>query len=307
MTTEEQKSTKRRIVIRIIAVILVIVSLGLAGYPLLSDFVNEMQVRNEGVVYDSTVRSLDKDQYKEIWESARQYNNKLKNSNVFYDPFGTQQKLSAEYDSQLRLAGTQVMAAVEIPKIKVDLPVYHGTSTDVLARGVGHLACSSLPVGGKGTHAVLTGHTGFSRQKLFSDLNLLKKGDVFFIRVLGEKLAYEVDEIRTVLPDEIGDIAIDPQQDYVTLITCTPFGINSHRLLVRGKRTELAAAEEAAAIQSEENSSSTWQEEYLRAAVLGVLLFAILLVLLFGTRSIVRAVRRARRNKAEQPADGDER
>ena len=157
------------------------------------------------------------------------------------------------------------MGYVEIPLIKVNLPIYHGTDSETLDAGIGHLLGTSLPVGGNSTHTVLTAHSGMANQKLFSDLDKLKKGDVFYLRVLDENLAYQVAEINTVLPHESELLEITEGEDYCTLVTCTPFGINTHRLLVRGTRIPYEEAEEIVEeqIQFEEKPTSTWMEQYL--------------------------------------------
>ena len=158
-----------------------------------------------------------------------------------------------------------MMGYVEIPKISVNLPIYHGTGSDSLDRGVGHLLGSSLPVGGESTHTVLTAHSGMANQKLFSDLDKLKKGDVFYLRVLDENLAYQVDDINTVLPHDSSLLEIAEGEDYCTLVTCTPFGVNTHRLLVRGTRIPYEEAEEIVEeqIQTEDLPTSTWVEQYV--------------------------------------------
>jgi sortase A len=140
------------------------------------------------------------------------------------------------YDKTLDVTGTGIMAYVDIPKVNTTLPIYHGTEDSILQVAVGHIPGTSLPVGGKGTHAVISGHRGLPSAKLFTDIDRLREGDTFMIQVLDETLTYEVDQILTVLPDDVSALAIDPNKDYVTLVTCTPYGVNSHRLLVRGHR-----------------------------------------------------------------------
>lgn len=171
------------------------------------------------------------------------------------------------------------MGYVEIPKISVNLPIYHGTGENSLSRGIGHLLGSSLPVGGLGTHCVLTGHSGLSGQKMFSDLNQLKIGDVFYLKTLDETLAYMVLNISTVLPEDTSKLSIDSAQDTVTLVTCTPYGVNTHRLLVQGQRIETPTAQrmvEQADFQ-ETPAKSTWTHEYLRGIAYGCFGIAVLL------------------------------
>ena len=161
------------------------------------------------------------------------------------------------------------MGYVEIPKIDVNLPIYHGTSEEVLQKGIGHLVGSSLPIGGEGFHSVLTGHSGLAGAKLFSDLDQLVPGDTFFLHILGETLAYEVTEINTVLPYETELLLAVPGEDLCTLVTCTPYGVNSHRLLVRGSRVPYEKAMEEALETPKETVRSTWKENYLRGLAIG--------------------------------------
>lgn len=186
-----------------------------------------------------------------------------------------------------------VMATIEIPCINMNLPIFHGTGEEALQNGAGHLSSSSLPVGGIGTHAVLTGHTGLSSKKLFSDVASLKEGDVFFIHILGDTLAYQVDEINTVLPENTEKLQIDPKQDYVTLVTCTPFGINTHRLLVRGTRIPY---DEAMGSDIGRSTDSTWNSEYLNAIILGALVMASILALFGLIKFILYMCRKRQKN-----------
>ena len=186
------------------------------------------------------------------------------------------------YDNQLDIAGNGIMGYVEIPKIQVNLPIYHGTDAEVLDRGVGHLLGSSLPVGGENTHTILSGHSGMASQKMFTDLEQLTQGDVFYLNVLNETLAYQVTEINTVLPYETDLLGIVPGEDLCTLVTCTPYGINTHRLLVRGSRIPyeeaLTLEEQSVAVEMVE---STWEQNYAKGIIIGVVI-ALLLILLFA-------------------------
>ncbi len=180
------------------------------------------------------------------------------------------------------------MGYVNIPVLSVNLPIYHGTDADTLELGIGHLLGSSLPIGGESTHTVLTAHSGMASQKMFSDLNQLKKGDVFYLEVLDETLAYQVEEIHTVLPTNTDDLGITAGEDRCTLVTCTPFGVNTHRLLVQGTRIPY---EESEAIATEQMQSkevrSTWEEEYLNGIITGISV-VILLAILVGTAMFFR-------------------
>lgn len=219
----------------IILISVFLVGLSLLLYPTVSDYWNSFHQSQAIASYVETVSSMDNDKYKSIRESAKFYNERLaKSSNLWVM---NEQQVS-DYDKQLRITNSGIMGYVEIPKIKCSLPIYHGTDDSVLQIAVGHIAGSSLPVGGKSTHCVLSGHRGLPSAKLFTNLDELVAGDIFQLRTLDETLTYEVDQILIVLPNEIDDLKIEQGKDLCTLVTCTPYGVNSHRLLVRGHRVE---------------------------------------------------------------------
>lgn len=203
-------------------------------YPSISDFYNQKVMSKEIGNYEEIIKELTKEDYSNFFEKANKYNEKLAS---YEDPFLSYKKVK-NYKNTINIDGNGMMGYVSIDKIKVELPIYHGTSEQVLSVAVGHLEGSSLPVGGKGTHAVLSAHRGLPSTKLFTDLDKLEIGDVFTITVLDQLLTYEIDQIEIVEPHDITNLKIDPEQDYVTLMTCTPYGINTHRLLVRGHRIE---------------------------------------------------------------------
>lgn len=208
-------------------------------YPTVSDYWNSFHQSRAIASYAEQVADLDDNTYDQIWADARAYNKTLDNSTSRFVMTEEQKKI---YEALLNIADNGVMGYIEIPKIKCNLPIYHGTDEAVLQIAIGHVQGSSLPAGGESTHCVLSGHRGLPSAKLFSDLDQLTEGDVFLLRVLDETLTYEVDQIRTVLPDELDDLAIEEGKEYCTLVTCTPYGINSHRLLVRGHRVENQAS-----------------------------------------------------------------
>lgn len=185
--------------------------------------------------YSESVAQLDQNQYEEYWRRAEEYNHSLKNNP---DRFNMSDEQKNEYNEVLKIPTTDVMAMIKIPSIDLTLPIYHGTDDAILQNYIGHLEGSSLPTGGAGTHAVLSGHRGLPSAKLFTDLPELEEGDYFMIEVLDQTLTYQVDQISVIEPEDYSDIQIDPAQDYVTLMTCTPYGINTHRLLVRGHRVD---------------------------------------------------------------------
>ena len=218
-------------------ILLVITAAGLIMrfYPTFADWWNSFHQSRAVAAYASAINNLDEHQYDEVFQAAEEYNMRLKESGVLWN-MSEEQK--ADYYAQLDVTGLGVMAYIDIPKIGITLPIYHGTSDTVLQVGIGHLEGTSLPVGGEGSHCSVSGHRGLPSARLFTDLGQLQEGDRFTITVLDQTMTYEVDQIRIVLPNELEELAIDPAADYVTLVTCTPYGVNSHRMLVRGKRVE---------------------------------------------------------------------
>lgn len=220
----------------IIMVLFFFMGLLILLYPSLSDFYNQ-KVQSQVIVdYEKLLEKYSDEDYSEQFAKANKYNQKL---SKLSDPYLMYNSLK-NYNDIININGNGMMGYISIDKIKVELPIYHGTSEDVLSVAVGHLEGSSLPVGGKGTHSVLSAHRGLPSTKLFTDLDKLEIGDTFTITILDQLLTYEIDQIEIVKPDNIDNLAIDPNEDYLTLMTCTPFGVNTHRLLVRGKRTENA-------------------------------------------------------------------
>lgn len=216
-------------------VILLLVGLSLLLYPSVSDYWNSFHSSVAITQYAEQVAGLDEHQYDALWDAAADYNaSLLERSNTYL--LGDDQK--QQYSQLLNVSGTGVMGYIEIPSIQCSLPIYHGTDESVLQVAVGHLEWSSLPVGGESTHCVLSGHRGLPSAKLFTNLDKLVIGDVFLLRVLDEVLTYEVDQILIVEPQETAALKIVEGQDYCTLVTCTPYGINTHRLLVRGHRID---------------------------------------------------------------------
>ena len=217
----------------IVLVILLLIGLSLLLYPTVSDYWNSFHQTRAIATYAENVAALDNASYDAIWDAARQYNRNLcSRSNSFL----RSEEQKAEYESLLDISGQGVMGYIEIPEIDVSLPIYHGTEDPVLQVAVGHLEWTSLPVGGESTHCVLSGHRGLPSAKLFTNLDQLEVGDTFTITVLDRTLTYEVDNISIVLPTETDSLKVSEGKDYITLMTCTPYGINTHRLLVRGRR-----------------------------------------------------------------------
>lgn len=219
----------------ILLILILLIGLSLLLYPTVSDSWNAMHQSKAISQYVEQVEELDDEDSKRLWAEAQNYNETLL---TLPNRFVLTDAEREQYENVLDVSGTGIMGYIEIPKIDCRLPIYHGTEEAVLQIAVGHLEGTSLPVGGLGTHCVLSGHRGLPSAKLFTGLDQMELGDVFQLQVLNETLTYEVDQILVVLPEEIDALAIDPEQDYCTLLTCTPYGINSHRLLVRGHRIE---------------------------------------------------------------------
>ena len=219
----------------IVLLFILLIGLSLLLYPTVSDYWNSFHQTKAITTYAENVAALDQASYEAYWEAARAYNKGLLGRNNGYILSEEQQ---AEYKKLLDISGQGVMGYIEIPEIDVSLPIYHGTEDTVLQVAVGHLEWSSLPVGGESTHCVLSGHRGLPSAKLFTNLDKLREGNIFLLRVLDEVLTYEVDQILIVEPQDTAPLEIVEGQDYCTLVTCTPYGVNTHRLLVRGKRVE---------------------------------------------------------------------
>ena len=219
----------------ILLVLILLTGVSLLLYPTVSDYWNSFHQSQAIASYVEAVAEIDNTDYEKMWQEAVAYNEKLKDNSGRWTP--TDEELE-EYDQILNISDTGIMGYVEIPKINVSLPIYHGTDEAILQIAIGHIPGSSLPVGGKGTHCVISGHRGLPSAKLFTDLDQMEEGDLFMMRVLDETLTYEVDQIRIVQPEDLSDLEIDEDKDLCTLVTCTPYGINSHRLLVRGHRVE---------------------------------------------------------------------
>ena len=261
----------------IVLLFILFIGLSLLLYPTASDYWNSFHQTRAIATYAENVANLDNNQYDQLWEDARAYNQALPfRSNPYY--LSEEQK--AQYESLLDVSGLGVMGYIEIPEIDVSLPIYHGTEESVLQVAVGHLDWTSLPVGGESTHCVLSGHRGLPSAKLFTNLDKLREGDTFLLRILDEVLTYEVDQILIVEPQETAALRIVEGKDYCTLVTCTPYGINTHRLLVRGHRVD--NAEQAKTIRV--TADAVQIEPLLVAPIVAIPMLLILLVLLLLPR-----------------------
>lgn len=270
---------------KILVTLFIGASIVMMFYPWISNFVNQHQADITVDNYKKKEKSLSEEQKEEMWKKAQMYNADLaKNQVELTDPFVESKsaiKSGLIYNNLLNIDKSGMMCYLEIPCINVNLPVFHGTAASTLERGIGHLEGSSLPVGGKSTHAVLTGHTGLNNAKLFTDLTEVKEGDLFFLHTLGKDLAYRVIEIEVVLPEETQDLLIRKGKDLVTLITCTPYGVNSHRLFVTGIRTKYTPEEKENA-KDDRSKDSQWMNEYKKAAIIGLAIALAVIILLKG-------------------------
>ena len=212
-----------------------VVGIALIAYPSFSDWWNSFHQTRAIAGYTATVANMDREDFDRMWAEAEAFNEYLSKKT---NRFNLTQEELATYNSILDVTGTGIMGYIDIPSIKISLPIYHGTDESILQIAIGHIAGTSFPIGGEGTHAAVSGHRGLPSARLFTDIDKLQAGDKFLLQMLDRTLTYEVDQIRIVLPQELQDLEIDPYQDYVTLITCTPYGVNTHRLLVRGHRVD---------------------------------------------------------------------
>lgn len=279
---------KNRISNKMVTVILCVamfVGVFLLLYPSVANYWNSFHQTRAIENYTEVVSSMSKEDYKAIMDSAHKYNERLAETGMRWILTDAERE---EYNKQLAVEGTEVMAYVSVPKFHIKCPIYHGTDEAILQVAVGHLEASSLPVGGKSTHTLISGHRGLPSARLFTDIAKMKEGDTWTISVMNETLTYECDQIRVVLPDDLSDLQIEEGKDLCTLITCTPYGINTHRLLVRGHRVPNAngsADITADAIQIE--------PKYIAPFLAGPVLLILVAILLISTR-------KARRFKPEE-------
>ena len=279
---------KRRKVITIsLAALFFLLALGLTIYPVFSSRYNAAHQSQIHTEYQDAVQALPDAAIPEARAAAQAYNEELWSSIVRYGSYSKDSVTSAveEYAQLLDLTGTGTMGYVHIPKLGVSLPIYHGTEEETLDRGIDHLIGSSLPIGGSNTHTILTGHSGLASQKTFSDLDKLEIGDTFYLEVLNEVLAYEVDQINTVLPHDTTYLGLEEGKDLCTLVTCTPFGVNTHRLLVRGRRIAYPPEDSEnptmELTETSETVDSTWEQEYEKGVYFAIGIVAVICLILF--------------------------
>lgn len=265
----------------IIRLLVLVVAFAVLLYPTVSSYVNEKNGSKVVSNYDAESVRLSNAEKEKMLEDARAYNKEMLSNIDLIDPFSQgETNIDERYENLLNMDGSGMMGYIRIPKIKVEIPIYHGTSESVLQAGVGHFWGTSLPVGGESTHTVLTGHRGLPTKTLFTNMDKLVEGDVFYIKVLDETLAYKVDQILTVLPEETEALSIVPGKDYATLVTCTPYAINTHRLLVRGHRI---LYEEA--VKIEKNTSTGIELSFTTKVLivtLGIIFIGLIIAMLYS-------------------------
>ena len=289
------KKKKKDKLTSLLLILILMAGLSLLLYPKFADFWNSMHQSKAIATYSDAVASLDDGKNQALLAEAEAFNEALKHRS---NSFALSEEELAQYYKTLDVTGTGIMGYVEIPSIKVSLPIYHGTSEGVLQIAAGHLEWTNLPIGGAGTHCVLSGHRGLPSAKLFTDLDRLTEGDTFLLRVLDQIYTYEVDQILIVVPSDVSNLVPEADKDYCTLTTCTPYGINSHRMLVRGHRVENAAEAKTITVVSE----ATIIDARLVAGALAMpILFVLLIVTTFSDsqarrrRRIMKEIRRENR------------
>lgn len=259
--------------VNILLILVFLIGLSLLLYPSVSDYWNSLHQTRAMTLYTDEVAKISREEADRLWKQAEDFNASIRQRSVVYTLSDEEME---EYHRCLSLDNSGIMGYIEIPSLEISLPIYHGTSESVLKSGIGHLDWTSLPVGGAGTHCVISGHRGLPSAKLFTNLDKLSEGDLFMMRVLDEVLTYEVDQIRIVEPDQIDDLHIVDGMDYCTLVTCTPYGVNSHRMLVRGHRIDNVAQSRKIRITSD----AVQVEPILIAPIIAAPILLILLILL---------------------------
>lgn len=279
-----EKAKKKVDITTIILIAFIVLGLSLILYPAVSDYVNSFSQSNAILSYSKAVSIISKPQYDRFLKQAKDYNEKMKLSEM--SVYLSDEQI-LEYDQMLDIDGSGVMGYVDIPLINVSLPIYHGTSDGVLQKGVGHLEWTSLPIGGNNTHSVISGHRGLPSSKLFTDIDKLEIGDIFYLNILEDRLCYEVDQIRIVLPSDTSDLTVIDGEDLCTLMTCTPYGINTHRLLVRGHRIEDPGESGSMKISSNAVQINKYIVAFFIALPEVLILVFILAIKDFGKRNIL--------------------
>lgn len=263
----------------------------LMGYPYIANYIFEHRTDSIVETTEKLERNMEDRKREEYADEINKYNKELYSGRIqLQDPFKEmfEEKETGKYNELLNINKNGIMGTIVIPAINIKLPIYHGTSEKILEKGIGHLEGSSLPLGGENTHAVLTGHTGLSNAKLFTDLSEMKEGEFFFLNILGEQLVYQINQIRIVLPTDLEELYIKKGKDYCTLVTCTPYGVNTHRLLVRGERVENEGIFENKRNFEKKRIESRWMKEYKYALKSSLGMLGGSFILLYFFRKFIR-------------------
>lgn len=285
---------------RLARLLVILLGIGILVYPSLSEYLSERNGSRATASYDDSVLQLEQARLDQLLAQAQEYNRQLAGTSTGKAPLSDDEGdpvTPESYWDLLNVDSAGMMGYIEIPRLNTAIPIYHGTSEAVLQVGVGHLQNTSLPVGGESTHAALSGHRGLPTRSLFTDLDQMEVGDRFYIKVLNETLCYTVDQILTVLPHEMDALAIEEGKDYVTLITCTPYGINSHRLLVRGVRTPYDPQQHQNEIAESASYLSSMPAQY-RHLLIGVVVLVVVLLLRFLVCAVLN-IRKRRKHQHE--------
>lgn len=285
-------------------VLIFLAGIGVLSYPLVSSVINNYVSRNSVEEYTKKVAQLPDQKTEELIEEAKKYNNSLSNNLILTDPFDQEafQKIGADYQKVLNINDDGLIGYIDIPKINVYLPIYHGTDSKVLAKGAGHLQNTSLPVGGESTHSVISAHSAYPCETFFDYLTDMQVGDEFYIHILDRTLKYQVDQIEVILPEEVNSLRIVKGEDLVTLLTCTPYSVNTHRLLVRGKRVEYddtKYAETGVSLASFDNGYIFFLGYKIPYVVAGVVIAVFVAVVVFVIVLIVKHSRKKAKSESD--------
>ncbi len=274
---EKVNNTKNNIILTIASIIMFLLGSLIFFYPTISNYIANKQFQSAISNYTEKVTEINEEDLSSEYEKALEYNNAL-NGTEIHDPFvpGSGYVLPDNYEDVLNISGDGIMGYIEIPKISLKLPIYHGSSEETLANGVGHLEATALPIGGEGNNPILTGHRGLPRAELFTRLDEIKKSDLIYIRVLNDNLAYEVDNINVIVPDDVSTLQPISGKDMITLITCTPYGINTHRLVIQGVRVPYVEPDK----KKNSNVSYTKLTESMKSRVYGIIVGIVILVVI---------------------------
>lgn len=289
-------------------ILIFIAGVGIMSYPLVSSVINNIDSRNHVEEYTKTTKQMSSEETLEMFKQAEKYNHSLTNNVIITDPFDKEayEKIGANYEKTLNVDGNGLIGYIDIPKINVYLPIYHGTTENILAKGAGHLQNTSLPIGGESNHSVISAHTAYPGETFFDYLTDMEEGDEFYVHVLDRVLKYEVDSIKVVLPEETDDLRVVKGEDYVTLLTCTPYSVNTHRLLVRGKRVEyddskyITTGASAASFGDEGIFFLGYKIPYWAAALIIVGFIAIVVII------VIICLRRSKKKKRHADKNKDE-